>query len=188
MPCLVCSDIFTDPKHLPCLHSFCLHCLKQWRRTSRGCESIRCPKCQAVDRIPESDDLKDLPTSFYLNGVIDVLEIKECRSSQVGCANCEKKSSESSYCFRCCIFYCQECVTGHNIMRGNKDHCVLALKEFQDKDYEDVLKRPVFCAKQRHEKEELKYFCKNCIIAVCQSCVLINGSSWSRFRAHRRRS
>ena len=59
-------------------------------------------------------------------------------------------------------------------MRGNKDHRVLALKDFQDKDYEDVLKRPVFCAKQRHEKEELKYFCKNCERAVCQTCVLID--------------
>ena len=59
-------------------------------------------------------------------------------------------------------------------MRNNKDHRVLALKDFQDKDYEDVLKRPVFCAKQRHEKEELKYFCKNCEMAVCQSCVLMD--------------
>ena len=172
--CSVCSDIFTDPKHLPCLHSFCLHCLKQWHRTSHGCDTIRCPKCQAVSRIPESGDLKDLPTSFYLNGLIDVLAIKECRSSQVRCGNCEKKSSETSYCFHCCIFYCQECVTGHNIMRSNKDHRVLALKDFQDKDYEDVLKRPVFCAKQRHEKEELKLFCKNCEMAVCQTCVLMD--------------
>ena len=177
--CSVCSDIFTDPKHLPCLHSFCLHCLKQWHRTSHGCDTIRCPKCQAVSRIPESGDLKDLPTSFYLNGLIDVLAIKECRSSQVRCGNCEKKSSETSYCFHCCIFYCGECVTGHNIMRNNKDHRVLALKDFQDKDYEDVLKRPVFCAKQRHEKEELKYFCKNCELAVCQTCVALSHSGHS---------
>ena len=174
--CSVCSAIFTDPKHLPCLHSFCLHCLKQWHRTSHGCDTIRCPKCQAVTRIPESGDLKDLPTSFYLNGLIDVLAIKECRSSQVRCGNCEKKSSETSYCFHCCIFHCQECVTAHNIMRRNKDHRVLALKDFQDKDYEDVLKRPVFCAKQRHEKEELKYFCKNCEMAVCQTCVTLSHS------------
>ena len=174
--CSVCSDIFNNPKQLPCLHSFCLHCLKQWHRTSHGRDTIRCPKCQAVSRVPESGDLKDLPTSFYLNGLIDVLAIKECRSSQVRCGNCEKKSSETSYCFHCCIFYCDECVTGHNIMRSNKDHRVLALKDFQDKDYEDVLKRPVFCAKQRHEKEELKYFCKTCELAVCQTCVILSHS------------
>ena len=177
--CSVCSDIFTDPKHLPCLHSFCLHCLKQWHRTSHGRDTIRCPKCQAVSRIPESGDLKDLPTSFYLNGLIDVLAIKECKSSQVRCGNCDKKSSETSYCFQCCVFWCENCVIGHNIIRSNKDHRVLALKDFQDKDYEDVLKRPVFCAKQRHEKEELKYFCKNCETAVCQSCINLDHSGHS---------
>ena len=58
-------------------------------------------------------------------------------------------------------------------MRSNKDHRVLALKDFQDKDYEDVLKRPAFCNKQGHTKEELKFFCKNCETAVCQTCVLL---------------
>jgi len=61
-------------------------------------------------------------------------------------------------------------------MRSNKNHRVLALNDFQDMDYEDVLKRPVFCAKQRHEKEELKYFCKNCELAVCQTCVTLSHS------------
>ena len=37
-----------------------------------------------------------------------------------------------------------------------------------------MLKRPVFCTKQRHEKEELKYFCKNCEMAVCQTCVTLS--------------
>jgi len=58
-------------------------------------------------------------------------------------------------------------------MKGNKDHRVLALKDFQDKDYEDVLKRPALCPKQGHAKEELKFFCKNCETVVCQTCVLL---------------
>ena len=59
-------------------------------------------------------------------------------------------------------------------MRSNKDHRVLALKDFQEKDFQDVMKRPMYCSKQRHEKEKLKYFCKNCTEAACQSCVLID--------------
>ena len=42
--CSVCSDIFTDPKHLPCLHSFCVHCLQQWHRTSYGRDTARCTR------------------------------------------------------------------------------------------------------------------------------------------------
>ena len=172
--CPVCTNIYTDPKHLPCLHSFCLQCLKQWHRTSHGRDTIRCPKCQAVSRVPESGDLKDLPTSFYLNGLMDVLAIKECKSSQVRCGNCDKKSSESSYCFQCCVFWCDECVIAHNIIRSNKDHRVLALKDFQDKDYEDVMKRPVFCPKEDHNKKELEFFCKNCETPACQTCVTLD--------------
>ena len=59
-------------------------------------------------------------------------------------------------------------------MRNQKDHRVLALKEFQSKDYEDVLKRPVFCSKQGHQKEELKYYCKECETALCQTCFVLD--------------
>ena len=172
--CSVCSDLFTDPKHLSCLHSFCLKCLNRWYETCGGGEAIKCPKCQTLSRVPASGDLKDLPTSFYLNGLIDVLAIKECKKTQVTCGNCDKKSSEASYCFQCCIFYCEQCLVGHKMMRDKKEHRVLAVKEFQDKDYEDVLKRPVFCSKERHQKEELKYYCKECETALCQTCVTLN--------------
>ena len=50
-------------------------------------------------------------------------------------------------------------------MRSNTNHHVLTLREFQDKDYEDLLERPTF-----YQKEELKYFCKTCRAAVCQTC------------------
>ena len=172
--CSVCSDLFTDPKHLSCLHSFCLKCLKGWYETCGGGDAIRCPKCQTFSQVPASGDLKDLPTSFYLNGLIDVLAIKECSKTQVKCGNCDQQTSVASYCFQCCIFYCEECLIGHNIMRDKKEHRVLAVKEFKDRDYEDVLKRPVFCSRQGHQKEELKLFCKECETAVCQTCVMLD--------------
>ena len=172
--CSVCSDIFTDPKHLSCLHSFCLKCLQQWYETCGGGEAIKCPKCQTFSRVPASGDLKDLPTSFYLNGLIDVLAIKECNKTQVKCGNCDKKRSEVSYCFQCCIFYCDQCVAAHNILRRNREHRVLAIKDFQDKDFEDVLNRPVFCSRQDHQEEELKYYCKECETTLCQTCFALD--------------
>ena len=59
-------------------------------------------------------------------------------------------------------------------MRDKKEHRVLAVKEFQDKDYKDVLKRPVFCSKEGHEKEERRYYCKECETALCQTCVTLD--------------
>ena len=59
----------------------------------------------------------------------------------------------------------------HNLLRANKDHRVLALKDFEDQDIEDVLKRPAFCPRPGHEKKELEFFCKKCEQAICNSCV-----------------
>ena len=59
-------------------------------------------------------------------------------------------------------------------MRDKKAHRVLAVKEFQDKDYKDVLKRPVFCSKEGHEKKERRYYCKECETALCQTCVTLD--------------
>jgi len=47
---------------------------------------------------------------------------------------------------------------------------VLAIKDFQDQDIEDVLKRPAFCGKPGHEKKELEFFCRNCEEPICNSC------------------
>ena len=59
-------------------------------------------------------------------------------------------------------------------MRDKTGHRALAVREFQDKDYEDVLKRPVFCSRQGHQKEELKYYCKECETVLCQTCVILD--------------
>ena len=169
--CSVCMTTFTEPKILPCLHSFCLHCLNEILRTSGGHDIIPCPECRREVQVPSSGNLKDLPTNFRINSLLDVLAIKECHTAGVKCANCDKSSKHSSYCFQCCAFWCDECIIAHNLIKANKEHRVLALKDFEDQDIEDVLKRPAFCQQKHHEKEELKFFCKNCDVAICNLCV-----------------
>ena len=48
----------------------------------------------------------------------------------------------------------------------------MALKEFQDEDFENILKRPAFCGKPGHEKKELELFCKVCEVGICSVCAL----------------
>ena len=104
--------------------------------------------------------------------MLDVLAIKECSAANVKCGNCDKRSAQTLYCFQCCSFWCEECISGHNIIRTNKEHKTLLLKDFQDQDIEAVLKRPAFCQKELHDKEELKFFCKDCKVAICNTCVV----------------
>ena len=169
--CSVCMTKFTDPKQLPCLHSFCLHCLEGIQRTSARQDEIACPECRRVFKIPGGGNLNEFPTNFRLNSLLDVLAIKECKTSLVKCGNCDKRSEHCFYCFQCCSFWCDDCVSLHNGIRANKEHHALALKDFQDEDFENILKRPAFCQQKHHETEELKFFCTDCQVAICNSCV-----------------
>ena len=171
--CSVCIHLYTNPKQLPCLHIFCLECLNDLARTSARHGKIKCPICQTEVAVPESGTMESLPSCFYVKNLLDTLAIKECKTSKVTCGNCDEKSEEASYCFHCGGFWCKLCLNGHNILRANKEHRVLSLKDFQDEDFEDVLKRPAFCQKELHEKEVLKFYCKVCEVPVCQNCVIV---------------
>ena len=172
--CSVCMSKYTDPKQLPCLHSFCLHCLNGIQRTSGRRDKIACPECRQEFNVPDNGNLNALPTNFRINSLLDVLAIKECNTTGVKCGNCDKSSKESHYCFQCCAFWCGECITFHNGMKANKDHYALALEDFQDQDFENILKRPTFCAIPGHEKKEIEFFCNICKVAICNACALTN--------------
>ena len=170
--CSVCMSPFTDPKILPCFHTFCLHCLNELQRTSGKHGEITCPECRRKFQVPGSGYPKDLPANFRMNSLLDVMAIQKCNVAGVKCGNCDKTSAQSFYCFKCCAFWCDDCITAHNIIRANKDHKVLAIKKFQDQDIENVLRRPVFCQKEHHENKKLKFFCKDCEVAICNTCVV----------------
>ena len=161
---------YTDPKQLPCLHSFCLHCLNGIQRTSGRRDKIACPECRQEFKIPENGNLAALPTNFRINSLLDVLAIKECSTTGVKCGNCDERTKQSHFCFQCYAFWCEECSGLHNRMKANKDHYALALEDFQDQDFENILKRPEYCAVPGHEKKKIKLFCKICKVAICNAC------------------
>ena len=170
--CSLCKTTFTDPKQLPCLHSFCLQCLNEILRKSGRHDVITCHECKRESRVPSSGNLNDLPASFRINSLLEVLAIKQCSTTGVKCENCDERSFQSCYCFQCCVFWCDFCVNAHNIIRANKEHRMLALTDFKDEDYENFLKRPAFCQKKHHGKEELTFFCKICESPICKVCAL----------------
>ena len=174
--CSVCIHLYEEPKQLPCLHIFCLECLNDLARTSTRHGKIKCPLCQIEVAVPGSGSMETLPDCFYLKNLLDILAIKECNTSKVTCGNCDQKSEDASYCFNCGKFWCKDCINAHNILKENKEHRVLALKDFQEVDFEDVLKRPAFCPKELHEKGVFKFYCKVCEVPACQTCVTLEHS------------
>ena len=169
--CPVCFNKFTNPKQLPCLHSFCLHCLQRIQATSGIQDTILCPECRRNFTIPGNGDLNTLPTNFRLNSLLDALPGIECKASGVKCGNCDKRRQKSAYCFTCCSFWCNDCLPLHNRIKTFKEHHALALKDFGDEDFENIFKQPTFCPK--HQKE-LELFCRVCKTTICNSCAFID--------------
>ena len=174
LSCSVCMSKYIDPKQLPCLHSFCLHCLNGIQRTSGRRDKIPCPECREEVNVPDNGNLNALPTNFRINSLLDVLAIKECNTTGVKCGNCDERTKQSHYCFQCYAFWCEECIGLHNRIKANKDHYALALEEFQEQDFENILKRPLFCGIPGHGKKEMEFFCKICEVAICNACALLD--------------
>ena len=47
----------------------------------------------------------------------------------------------------------------------------MPVKDFQDEDYEALLKRQPFCSEQYHEREITRFFCLPCQSCVCHICI-----------------
>ena len=56
LTCPVCLDLYTNPKTLPCLHSFCQECLEglpQEREARGDTYYLSCPTCRKCTELPE---------------------------------------------------------------------------------------------------------------------------------------
>src|SRR6218665_607716 len=72
--CPICMSAFSDPRILPCIHTFCVECL---RRTSEATQKnpgdkMPCPLCRKEFTIPE-DGMQGLQKNFFM---VNLLEFK----------------------------------------------------------------------------------------------------------------
>ena len=172
----MCLETVKNSKTLPCLHSFCLECLDKHAGFARRQlqATIKCPVCQTSFQIPEGDSFKNLPTSYHLNRLVDVLALKDSGAQAQKCGSCDENNTASSYCFVCQNFLCTPCFEAHQRLKATRGHRNVVIEKLQAQDVEDLIHRPVMCSQQYHENQPLEFYCEECKVPICLKCSVVS--------------
>lgn len=170
--CFVCNDIYTSPKVLHCLHTFCKECLECKQEYPN---KIVCPRCHH-ETLLSSRGLADLPSDYIVHNIID--------NQNIGgfCTSCKSRTSFAiSRCVDCKSSLCENCNMAHTYMHCFEGHRVHSLVENGEKeDLKTGLslsnsEKETSCP--RHKSSILKYFCRTCNVPVCKECTLFDHQS-----------
>ena len=75
LTCPVCLDHFTNPKILPCHHSFCQHCLEGLPLDKKNeTYYLSCPTCRHETELPE-EGVGSFPVAFHLNDLKEMYSL-----------------------------------------------------------------------------------------------------------------
>src|SRR6218665_993535 len=71
--CYICTETYTDPKALPCLHAFCMKCMQKigLDTCKEPGDEMPCPICRQLFKIP-TEGFRGLPTHFFNKCLIHV--------------------------------------------------------------------------------------------------------------------
>ena len=172
LTCAICLDLYTNPKTLPCLHSFCQQCLESLPLDPQGDNYfISCPTCRHCTQLPQPTGAADFPVAFHINNLKEVynLMIKVSGHQQVTCDNCTTTNA-TGYCKECAKFLCEECIDVHKKWAPIADHIIASLDEVATSSSKMLpTKLKIKCS--THNKP-LEIFCRTCEELICHDCTV----------------
>jgi len=80
--CCICTDIFQDPRMLPCTHTFCMACLLNYGKDRQPGDRMPCPLCRTEFIIPD-EGLITIPKNFFMDRVINVRKLSAKQGESV---------------------------------------------------------------------------------------------------------
>ena len=118
LTCSVCLEFFTNPKTLPCHHSFCQVCLENLPQETP--HSLSCPTCRHRTDLPNRGAAA-LSAAFYLD---KCTEIYSQMKKGVSCNNCGENNA-TGYCQKCHQSLCTKCIELHNKWSKFSNHKII---------------------------------------------------------------
>ena len=172
LTCSICLDQYTNPKILPCFHTFCLDCLKGVlpEVTQQGHYSLPCPTCRSPCQLPQQG-IETLPPSFTINNLTEVYNLlkKVTGNRHTSCDSCDNTNAVD-YCKQCAKFLCQQYLHQHD--KWITGHQTLGLDEVVNTVYQLPQAKPEVTSTCTDHSEPLKIFCETCKEFICHLCTV----------------
>ena len=177
--CKKCSNLYTDPRMLPCLHSFCKKCIESLVTQNDSKTVVCCAVCETTCPISEKG-VEAIPRNVRLSYEAEVAmyEAKIKGTVPTDCEACTRIPSEQAvaFCCTCREFQCKPCHDYHLMYKKTADHTALVIDEAKNRDVTAELKQhmppgPLHC--QEHADAEVKLYCTSCRTLVCIQCTVI---------------
>ena len=131
LTCPVCLDIYTNPKSLPCHHSFCQHCLEGLPVNLQGNKYyIKCPTCRTYTELPEPTGPAAFPVAFHINNLKEVYSLMK----QEKAMNCSKHDDP----LRIFCETCEEIICGYCAIGDHRNHNCTPIKDSYDKHHKEL--------------------------------------------------
>ena len=179
--CCICTEVFTDPKALPCIHTFCMKCIQEaGLKTNKGPgDEMPCPICRRMFKIP-TEGFHGLSKNFFIERLIQVAHLSEKSASSAAlCSLCLEYSNgeagketptADAYCFDCKRELCKECRGEHMEFKATRKHTLIPISEHEVGQNIMTQLLPSVC--QLHEEKVLDVYCADCKIVVCAICFI----------------
>ncbi|KAK3610065.1 hypothetical protein CHS0354_032151 [Potamilus streckersoni] len=168
----ICLDGFTSPRQLPCLHSFCEHCLQDYitkkaSSTDKTLVEFMCPVCRALTRPTNKEKPVSEWASLFPNSPFPLVGKSKVERS------CEVCSSSSDFAKQFCVvceeFMCDNCTVYHQKMKMSKSHQIITIEKLENNPENRIRLREGFGCPE-HDNEDIKFYCRSHESAFCGTC------------------
>jgi hypothetical protein len=109
--CSVCCDTLTDPRILPCVHTYCLKCIRGFSSEKQAGDRVTCPICRNEFVVP-GNGVEGLPKNFFIEQLKDVADPlkKYCEGCSDDLSDPASRKEAAMYCVDCQQRFCESCV------------------------------------------------------------------------------
>ncbi|CAG2201631.1 unnamed protein product [Mytilus edulis] len=162
--CALCLEIYSDPRLLPCYHTFCKTCIEQLINKGEEKGKFNCPLCRSAITSTE------FPSNIYIQTRL-TFNNKEI----IKCDLCESDENITVKCIDCDQLLCISCSAVHQKIKLCKDHKVIQYTQTDTESPSFKIKKNSFCKNtQRNIYVSIAYSAR-CVKKVKEECA----KTWS---------